>query len=91
MIVSPSEKLSFGVESFDDGFAELGFVVIVELSPPREKLSFGVVSFGDEGFGVDSFRGLSTGEESVEDGVFEEDIIAPIAVIIEGLNVGDKH
>ena len=90
MIFSLSEKFSFGVASFDDGFAEF-----FELLPPRAKLSLGgdsleVDSFGDKGLGVDSFRGLSTGEESaggesVEDGVFE-DIIAPIAVIIEGLN-----
>ncbi|MCJ8350957.1 hypothetical protein [Moritella sp.] len=87
MIFSLSEKFSFGVASFDDGFAEF-----FELLPPRAKLSLGgdsleVDSFGDKGLGVDSFRGLSTGEESaggesVEDGVFEEDIIAPIAVII---------
>ena len=110
MIFSLSEKFSFGVASFDDGFAEF-----FELLPPRAKLSLGgdsleVDSFGDKGFGVDSvnvdrvgacnllltgagcsllvadwpkpelfsFRGFSTGE----DGVFEEDIIAPIAVII---------
>ncbi|SQD77745.1 Hydroxylamine reductase (modular protein) [Moritella yayanosii] len=91
MIVSPSDKFSFGVASFDDSFAEF-----VELLPPRAKLSLGGVNFGDAGLGVDSFnvdsvgacnllfsfRGLSTGGESVEDGVFEEDIIAPIAVII---------
>lgn len=29
-----------------------------------------------------SLRGLSAGGESVEDGVFEEDIIAPITVVI---------
>ena len=96
----PSEKLSFGVASFDD----FNF----ELLPPNEKLSLGGDSVGagnllltGAGFSllvVDwpkpvlfSFRGLSTGEESaggesVEDGLFEEDIIAPIAVIIEGLN-----
>ena len=54
----PSEKFSFGVASFDAGFAEL--------LPPRVKLSLGgdsldVDSFGDEGLGVDSFNVDSVG------------------------------
>ncbi|EDM64944.1 hydroxylamine reductase [Moritella sp. PE36] len=57
----PSEKLSFGAESFDDGFSDF-----VELLPPRAKLSLGgdsleVDSFGDESLGVDSFNVDSVG------------------------------
>jgi len=74
--VSPSEKLSFGVASFEE---------LVDLLPPSAKLSLGGANLEVDSLEVAglvvlprpelfNLRGLSAGGVIVDEGVFEEDM-----------------